>query len=81
MYKAWLYGLLACLISVPVLVYLFGSIVVGPYEGEGGLIGMMGSIYVDAITLQPSALVLLVSPLLLILVWKLSLRLRRIMPN
>ena len=78
MKKSWLYGLLGCLIIVPVLIYIGGSLLVGPYEGDGGLIGMMGKIYVDALTLQLSAWVLLLSPLLLVLIWRLCFRLQRI---
>ncbi|MGI9291404.1 MAG: hypothetical protein ACR2QG_09055 [Gammaproteobacteria bacterium] len=81
MNKTWLYAFLISLIAIPVIIYIGGSIIVGPYEGQSGLIGMMGNIYVDALRLKLSAWVLLLSPLLLVAIWKLCFRLRRIIPS
>lgn len=77
MYKFWFFAFLSCLLLVPVVIYFAGGVIVGPYEGENGLIGMMGKIYVDALTLKLSAWVLLLAPLLLALIWKFCFRLRR----
>ena len=79
--KRWIYALLASLMVVPVLVYFVGGLIVGPYEGEGGLIEMMGIIYVDAMTGHWSAWVLLLSPLLLVGIWKACATLRSITPG
>ena len=79
--KRWIYALLASLIVVPVLVYFAGGLIVGPYEGEGGLIEMMGTIYVDAMTGHWSAWVLLLSPLLLVGILKACSTLRSITPG
>jgi hypothetical protein len=78
MNKWWLYAFLVCLITVPALIYLVGGLIVGPYEGEGGLSQMMGTIYVDAMTGHLSAWLLLLAPLLLALIWKACNKLRRI---
>jgi hypothetical protein len=58
-----------CLIGVPVIIYIFGSLIVGPYMGEGGLLGMLGTIYLEALTGHLSALILLFSPAILITIW------------
>lgn len=67
--KRW--GLLAglCLIGVPVVIYIFGSLIVGPYQGDGGLLGMMAAMYVDALTGHPAALILLFAPAILVGIW------------
>ena len=78
MIKHWLSILLLCLIGVPVAVYLVGGLIVGPYEGEGGILGMVGTIYADALTGHLSAWVLLSSPLLLVAIWMLVARLNKL---
>ena len=78
MNKWWFYAFLICLIAVPALVYLAGGLIVGPYEGEGGLLEMMRKIYVDAMTGHLSAWLLLLAPLLLALIWKACNKLSRI---
>ena len=64
---ATLIGLSA--LSVPVLVYVFGRGLVGPYKGPLGLLGLIGNIYADALLGRVSAWFLLLSPLLVVLVW------------
>jgi len=59
----------ASLLLVPVIVYLSGSLRVGPYEGESGLLGMTGQIYADVIGGKPAAWFLLLSPALLFSIW------------
>ncbi|MCP4000312.1 MAG: hypothetical protein GY727_05325 [Gammaproteobacteria bacterium] len=78
MIKRWLYIILLCLISVPLIVYWVGGLIVGPYEGENGLFGLMISIYSDALSGQLSAWILLFSPLLLIAIWAACRQLQRI---
>ena len=77
MVKRWLYVILLCLLGVPMFVYWFGGLVVGPYEGERGILGMMTHIYTDALMGNLTAWVLLFSPLLLLGIWLFSLQLRR----
>jgi hypothetical protein len=62
---------------VPLLVYVLGGLLVGPYEGENGILSFMGSIYVDALTAHFSAWFLLFSPLLLAGIWIAVLKLRQ----
>ena len=79
--KRWFYAFLVSLMIVPVLIYLAGGLIVGPYEGEGGLLEMMGSIYVAALTGHWSAWMLLLSPLLLVGIWKACFKLRSLTPD
>jgi len=79
MVKRLLYIILLCLVGVPLTIYWIGGLLVGPYEGERGLFGMMGSIYGDALTGHLSAWILLFSPLLLVGIWIGFYQLRRIM--
>jgi len=67
--KRWSLFLLACVILVPVLIYIAGGLLVGPYEGESGLAGLITSIYGDALTGKLSTWFLLTSPMLLVLIW------------
>jgi hypothetical protein len=78
MLKRWLSIIFLCLIGVPLIVYWVGGLIVGPYEGENGLPGLMTSIYSDALSGQLSAWILLFSPLLLIAIWIAYNQLRRI---
>ncbi len=59
-------------VMVPVGVFLGGLLLAGPYEGKSGVLGLIAGIYADALTGHPSALILLFSPLLLLLVWQLA---------
>ncbi len=77
MIKSWLSILVLCLIGVPVVVYWVGGLIVGPYEGEGGIMGMIRIIYADALTGHLSAWVLLFSPLLLVAIWMLVLKVNK----
>jgi hypothetical protein len=79
--KRWLPLAAFCLIGVPVIIYLFGGLLVGPYQGEGGLPGMVGTIYLDAIKGHLSALTLLTAPVLLIGIWVSVMQLRRHLPG
>ena len=78
MFKRWSSIIFLCLIGVPLVIYLVGGLIVGPYEGENGLPGMMTSIYSDALSGHLSALILLFSPLLLIAIWLACGQLQRI---
>jgi hypothetical protein len=67
--KRWAIFLLACVVAVPVLIYVMGNALVGPYEGESGLLGLMARIYGDAIGGNLSAWLVLLGPALLALMW------------
>jgi len=75
--QKWIIFTLASLILVPALVYLGGSLVVGPYEGEFGLLGMMGNIYGDAAKFRPGALLVLLGPVILVGIWVACARVQR----
>jgi|GEM_PF-1278629 hypothetical protein len=62
---------------VPVSAYLVGSYVVGPYEGDGGLMGYLSTIYLSAWHAEQAALMLILSPLLIVMSWKICLWLSR----
>jgi hypothetical protein len=67
--RRWIVLMVACLLLVPILIYLSGWLLVGPYEGESGLFGLVTSIYGDALTGSLSAWFLLFSPIVLVLIW------------
>ena len=73
--KRWIIFMLACVLLVPTLIYLAGWLLVGPYEGESGLFGLVMSIYGDALSGNLSTWFLLLSPMLLALSWVLCARL------
>ena len=70
--------LLGGLLVLPLLVYLFGRLVVGPYEGEG-VGGFLLGFYADLFTGGMAAWMLALAPALLVLVWVLAIRLRRML--
>jgi hypothetical protein len=65
------------IVLVPSIVFLGGLWLAGPYEGENGVLGMLGHIYTDALSGKLSALLLLLGPLLLILLWQVAFASRR----
>ena len=67
--KNWAIFALLSVFLVPVVVFIGGSVLVGPYEGESGMLGMMGTIYGDAARLKGPAWLVLLAPLLLALTW------------
>ena len=72
-----------CLVGAlltPVAVYLFGSTVMGPYEGDGGFGSFAGSVFSAAAGGKPGALALLLTPTGLVLTWWLIIRLLRRAP-
>ncbi|MDP6436477.1 MAG: hypothetical protein QF790_00425 [Gammaproteobacteria bacterium] len=75
--KRWLIYASLCVVMVPIFVFVGGWILAGPYEGRVGVFGLMFHIYGDALSVDLSAWVLLLSPLLLILIWRCTLWLSR----
>jgi len=70
--RQWLLLAVFSAILVPIAVFLGGLLVAGSYEGDAGFFGLTGGIYADAMSGSLSALILLFSPLLLVLVWQLA---------
>ena len=65
------------LLFLPVCAYIVGLIVVGPYEGQSGVAGYLGTLYVSAWRGELTARLLLLTPLLLAATWVIGLRLYR----
>ena len=65
----WIIFMVSCVLLVPILIYVSGGFLVGPYEGESGLLGLVTNIYGDALTGTLSTWFLLLSPMLLVLIW------------
>jgi len=74
-------NLLALLVTgaaiIPVGAYLIGRYVIGPYEGEYGLAGYLGSIYLAAWQGEKPALILILAPMLVVGIWLIGMRLFR----
>jgi uncharacterized membrane protein len=65
----WLLYVLLSFLTVPVLVYIFGRLLAGPYEGKFGLLGLMGNLFGDALLAKPGAWLILLAPLILVAIW------------
>ena len=74
-----LYILVLGAVIAPVAVYLFGSLLIAPYAGEGGVAGFLSDVYGDAARGEAAAWALLLSPATLILTWWLVAQARRAM--
>lgn len=61
--------LIAGAILAPVAVYIFGVSLIAPYEGDGGVMGFLGSVYGDALGGKAAAWALLLSPVAFVLTW------------
>ena len=75
--RGWLVLTGLSLIFVPFLVYLGGTLLAGPYEGERGITGLLSDVWGDALSGSPSAWLLLLGPVLLAIIWRVALLLRR----
>lgn len=64
-------------VLAPVAVYVFGTTLLAPYEGDGGAFGFVGSVYRDALQGEAAAWGLLLSPTAFILTWWAVFRLLR----
>jgi len=62
--------LLGC-VALPIVAYVGGGRLAGPYAGPRGLASYLGAIYQDAGRGSPLALALLFGPLLCAVVWAL----------
>jgi hypothetical protein len=57
------------LLLLPALAYFSGTALVGPYEGDSGLLSFLTSIYADALNGKPIAWALLVFPSAVVVIW------------
>jgi len=64
-------------VLIPVIAYLVGGAIVGPYEGNGGLAGYLGTIYQSTWHGERAALMLILAPLLVVAAWMTALWLLR----
>jgi hypothetical protein len=62
---------------LPILAYVAGRRIVGPYEGTRGLLSFLSTIYRAAIEGEALALILVLAPTLLLAIWGLHGGLRR----
>lgn len=67
-------ALLLSLVIVPVCAFIGGSLVVGDYEGQSGLLGYLVAIGRDALDGRWMAWVLILAPLLLIAIWMVAIK-------
>ena len=67
---------LAGFVILPAFAYMAGFVLTGPYEGEYGVIGYLGSIYADVLAGKWAASVLVATPALIVIVWYIVIRLR-----
>ncbi len=75
--RRWLLLAAASLVSVPLLIWFGGGLLAGPYEGDGGLFGLLGALYGDLLRGRGGAVLLLFGPVLLVAIWALAIALRR----
>jgi hypothetical protein len=66
---------------MPVLVFVVGEAVVGPYQGTAGLASFMGSIYGELAKFQLGAWLLVTTPSIIVAVWYGTLKLQRHLLN
>jgi len=64
-------ALLLSFVLVPVTAYIGGSVVVGDYEGQSGLLGYLVAIFGDALRGRWLAWLLILAPVLLVTIWAL----------
>jgi len=62
-------ALLLSFVLVPVFAYIGGSLVVGDYEGQSGLLGYLVAIFGDALRGRWLAWILILSPVLIVTTW------------
>lgn len=65
------------LLVLPVAVYLVGQEVVGDYESDAGLIGLLGQIWLDFVSLEPGAWLLVLSPYAIVQLLRFALLVKR----
>lgn len=61
---------------LPALIYLVGTVVIGPYEGEG-LVALYAAILTGALNLEPVPWLLIASPLIVVQLFRITVALRR----
>ena len=64
-------------LPLPLLVYWVGQKVVGEYESEAGIVGLVEQIWADFFTLKPGAWLLVLSPYLTVLLLRIAFGTRR----
>jgi hypothetical protein len=72
--------LLSCLL-LPILAYIGGRVVVGPYEGSMGLLGYLGAVLSDAVRGRWLAWVLVLAPAATVALWRIIGRISKRTPQ
>ena len=76
----WVQLIFLSTIVIPVLAYLLGGWLVGPYEGKFGMLGFFFSIYSDALQAKLAPWIMLLATPAIVLIWHLALD-KRIRPD
>ena len=71
---SWVQLLFLSGILVPIAAYVVGQWIIGPYEGNFGLLGYFFSIYSDALQAKPTAWILLTGRPLMLLSLRIGLK-------
>jgi len=66
---------------LPVLVFVSGEALVGPYQGTAGLASFLGSIYGGLAEFQPGAWILVTTPSIIVGLWYVTMKLQRLWLN
>lgn len=73
---SWVQMVLLSTIIIPFAIYTGGNWLIGPYEGNFGIMGFFFSIYSDAFQAQPAAWLLLLAAPMMALIWRVALQKR-----
>lgn len=65
------------MLVLPIAVYWVGQLVIGPYENDGGVVGLIGAIWDDLGRGSPAAWILVLSPYVVIQLFRVSFKLMR----
>ncbi|NND53544.1 MAG: hypothetical protein HKN56_01055 [Gammaproteobacteria bacterium] len=76
--RLWIAFTLFCVVAVPVVVFLGGLWLAGPYAGENGFLGMARTLYGDVLSGHAGAIGLLLSPVAIIAVWRMAFYARKL---
>ncbi|HEX6994110.1 MAG TPA: hypothetical protein VF339_08175 [Gammaproteobacteria bacterium] len=65
------------MLALPIAVYWVGQLVIGGYESEGGVAGLIGAIWDDLGRGSPAAWILVLSPYVVIQLFRVAFKLLR----
>ncbi len=65
------------MLALPIAVYWVGQLVIGAYESDGGVVGLIGAIWDDLGRGSPAAWILVLSPYVVIQLFRVAFKLLR----